>query len=56
MHQIREIIGQLRGPHLNTWTCGMCGIKFKAQIPYEDHDGHAVCENCWEELISEEHS
>ena len=40
------------GPHLNTWTCSMCGIKFKAQIPYEDHDGHAVCEK----LISEEHS
>ena len=44
------------GPHLNTWTCSMCGIKFKAQIPYEDHDGHAVCEDCWEKLISEEHS
>ena len=42
------------GPHLNTWTCSMCGIKFKAQIPYEDHDGHAVCEDCWEELIESE--
>jgi hypothetical protein len=57
---MRKIITKTRsdppGPHLNTWTCGMCGIKFKAQIPYEDHDGHAVCEDCWEELISEEHS
>ena len=57
---MRKIITETRsdppGPHLNTWTCSMCGIKFKAQIPYEDHDGHAVCEDCWEELISEEHS
>jgi hypothetical protein len=37
-------------PLLNTWTCGMCGIKFKAQIPYEDHDGHAICEDCWKKL------
>jgi hypothetical protein len=34
------------GP-LNTWTCGMCGVTFKAHIPYEDHRGHAICEGCW---------
>jgi hypothetical protein len=34
------------GP-LNTWTCGMCGVTFKAHIPYEDYYGHAICEDCW---------
>jgi hypothetical protein len=43
-------------PLLNTWTCGMCGKKFKAQTPYEDHHGHAICENCWKKLISQERS
>jgi len=36
---------------LNRWTCSMCGIKFHAQIPYEDHDGNAICDDCWEKLI-----
>ena len=37
-------------PLLNTWTCGMCGIEFKAQNPYRDYNDHAVCENCWKKL------
>ena len=36
---------------INTWTCGKCGIKFQAQIPYEDHDGSAICKDCWNNLI-----
>ena len=34
----------------NTWTCGVCGKKFQAQNPYQDHSGHAVCEDCWKKL------
>jgi hypothetical protein len=37
------------GP-LNTWACGMCGVTFRAHIPYEDHRGHAICEDCWKSL------
>ncbi|MBU7030588.1 MAG: hypothetical protein HXS48_26885 [Theionarchaea archaeon] len=40
----------VNNPGLNTWTCGKCGIKFQAQIPYEDYDGHAICEDCWNNL------
>jgi hypothetical protein len=38
------------GPRLNTWMCGICGIKFKARIPFEDYSGHAICEECWKIL------
>jgi len=38
-------------PGLNTWTCGKCGKKFQAQIPYEDYDGNAICEDCWNNLV-----
>ncbi|MBU7028102.1 MAG: hypothetical protein HXS48_14305 [Theionarchaea archaeon] len=36
---------------LNTWACGKCGIRFKARIPYEDYDGNAICEDCWNNLV-----
>ncbi|MGD2250884.1 MAG: hypothetical protein PVF58_20995 [Candidatus Methanofastidiosia archaeon] len=39
------------GPLLNTWTCGMCGVKFKAQNPYRDYHDHAICEDCWKKLV-----
>ena len=35
---------------LNTWTCCMCGKKFQAQNPYQDHSGHAICEDCWKKV------
>ena len=37
-------------PRLNTWTCGMCGKKFQAQNPYQDHSGNAICEDCWKKV------
>jgi hypothetical protein len=43
--------GDSTGPRLNTWTCGMCGKKFQARIPFEDYNGHAICEDCRKKLI-----
>jgi len=37
-------------PRLNTWKCGICGKKFQAQNPYQDENGHAVCEDCWKTI------
>jgi hypothetical protein len=38
------------------WACGMCSIKFKAQIPCQDYSGHAVVRIVGESLQNPEQS
>ena len=56
---IRRLKTSENGDHspdtgFNKWICGMCGIKFDAQIPYEDYKGNVICRNCWEKLTDSE--